>query len=238
MLVLVVSFEQPEENRKDSTKEKQFAEMKTLQESLPEISEDDGFTTVKSKKKKEKKKTEHTISPVFDPTKIKSTREDTGQIKSSLKVPKDFNPLPKRVEQAEIKPEQVVRPKVHQQVKLRSQYQIFVSQHPILSPNQPNQICESYKEAINYDFLLFTQYWPGQICHEKRCSFPQTTEFIEEGFFIHGLWPQFNSKTSLKCCVNKFTYSKVEKWLLGYKSLQVDVANLWMSLDKCYFAIY
>ncbi|ELP90535.1 ribonuclease 1 precursor, putative [Entamoeba invadens IP1] len=98
--------------------------------------------------------------------------------------------------------------------------------------------CSSYTKQDDFAYVMHVQTWPGSFCSDNCCILPTNNEFFEEGFSIHGYWPQYGASTYPSCCSQDFTDTQVEKMLLADTELTKDVSNYWPSMKKCRFAMY
>ncbi|ELP86104.1 ribonuclease DdI precursor, putative [Entamoeba invadens IP1] len=100
------------------------------------------------------------------------------------------------------------------------------------------KMCSSYTSQKQYSYAMFVQTWPGSFCSDKCCIIPTESSGLEEGFTIHGFWPQYSGNSYPSCCANDFTDKQVESMLLADPVLTNDVATYWGSMKKCRFAMY
>ncbi|ELP92525.1 ribonuclease 3 precursor, putative [Entamoeba invadens IP1] len=104
---------------------------------------------------------------------------------------------------------------------------------------QNYELCRFYKRTNRkLELMVFTQFWPGQKCIEDKCSLPMKTTKIEEGFMLHGLWPQLEINRNYVCCLVDINDIMVEQKMKENTELLTLIRNKWMSLQRCRFAIY
>ncbi|ELP89361.1 ribonuclease 2 precursor, putative [Entamoeba invadens IP1] len=89
------------------------------------------------------------------------------------------------------------------------------------------------KKIERFHYMLFSQYWLGEVCSGLICTLSHRTDKIEEGFFLHGYWPQIRKRVDYYCCENDYIVTEVERMMLDDKELERDIAKYWMSLDAC-----
>ncbi|ELP92520.1 hypothetical protein EIN_275990 [Entamoeba invadens IP1] len=100
------------------------------------------------------------------------------------------------------------------------------------------QMCDKYeKKTEPIDYSQFVQSWPGELCDRMYCHIPKNTNYIPEGFLIHGFWPQSN-EGSINCCSCKNSIENIESVILTNKELKEEIGKYWFSKHKCRFALY
>ncbi|ELP90956.1 ribonuclease 3 precursor, putative [Entamoeba invadens IP1] len=99
-------------------------------------------------------------------------------------------------------------------------------------------MCPTYKKSQRHDYMVYSEYWPGEKCSDDQCTFPKETEQLEEEFMIHGFWPHLHINRNLFCCLNWHGPENFENSLLMDKVLLKDIQKYWMSTSLCRFATY
>ena len=85
---------------------------------------------------------------------------------------------------------------------------------------------------------MLVQTWPGSFCSDGCCILPNENQFFEEGFSIHGYWPQYGGNTYPACCSNPWNDTYVLDLIQKDDQLRQDIANYWPSMKKCNFVLY
>ncbi|ELP90965.1 ribonuclease S-F11, putative [Entamoeba invadens IP1] len=98
--------------------------------------------------------------------------------------------------------------------------------------------CKKYQNIKKVLSYALVEYWPGEKCRDNVCALPFSTPYVNEGFFLHGLWPQNDAHKNLVCCKTDVHISKAEQIILDDSELKSLIYQNWISVDRCGISIY
>ena len=92
--------------------------------------------------------------------------------------------------------------------------------------------------APSFNFIMLTQTWPGNFCSDGCCITPTKKCGLNEGFTLHGFWPQYEGTSYPSCCKRSYSDDEIEDMITSDEALWTDIATYWPSMKKCNFVTY
>lgn len=93
------------------------------------------------------------------------------------------------------------------------------------APGLENDAAEGVRTDFGFDYMHLVQEWPGSFCDGKRgCVWPKFPP-QQDGFLLHGLWPEFLNGSWPQFCDSSSPYNAS-----AIKDLLPELHKYWPSL--------
>ncbi|EDR22068.1 ribonuclease 1 precursor, putative [Entamoeba dispar SAW760] len=98
-----------------------------------------------------------------------------------------------------------------------------------------SSICFNTSLPQKSTFAYFVQSWPGTFCMDQSCH---SITPINEGFTIHGFWPQKTESTYPECCFTYWKNEEITQYVQTHEWLLMNLRFYWPGLKQCSFFNY
>ena len=99
----------------------------------------------------------------------------------------------------------------------------------------PHTVCETTTTPISNYFAYLTMSWPGTYCLDNCCH---AISEINEGFTIHGYWPQRGANEYQYCCTTDWKTDEITNYVNNNAYLRDALRYYWPGLKRCSFFNY